>query len=135
MKRSPSVRGGLPSCESLANDVPEAPQIIKAIATAVTCMPGLDSDTLLLKTPHMHALTVGHRKMKLGLVRGVHAHCWCRTVTSIPAWLWTLCTKMPTCQERGACLCNGGSADMGKTNGLLIGFKAHYTEGNTSLIP
>lgn len=45
--------------------MPETPQIIKAIATAFSCMPGLDSDTLLLKTPHMHALTVEHGDIKL----------------------------------------------------------------------
>lgn len=42
----------------LARAAPVAPQTFKA--TAIGCMPELDSKPLLLKIPHEHASTVGH---------------------------------------------------------------------------
>lgn len=63
--RTPSVKTRLPFCELLVRDVPEALQIIKAMASTVSYMPGLDSDTLLLKPPHMHSLAMGHGDIKL----------------------------------------------------------------------
>lgn len=55
----------LPSWEWLAREAPEAPQILKAIADAVGCMPGLEGMTLLLKTPYVHSWSALHRKIKL----------------------------------------------------------------------
>lgn len=56
LNKNLSARGQLPPCELLAREAPEAPQTIKAIATAVGCMPELDN-TQLLKIPHGHVLT------------------------------------------------------------------------------
>lgn len=68
MNENPSARRGLPSGELLTRGVPKAPQIIKAISTAVAvgCMSGLDGKTLLLQTLHVHALAKGFREIKLG---------------------------------------------------------------------
>lgn len=64
--------------------------------------------------------------------RGGHASCrW--TVTNIPAWLWTLHSKIPTHKIARACLCNSGLAVVGKTNIFLIGSKASCTKQDSSL--
>lgn len=80
-----SARDGAPPFELLARKADEVPQILKPIATAAGYM------TLLLKTTHVHALTIytGHRNSKMGLtgtppywtgftvpVRRDHAGCW-----------------------------------------------------------
>lgn len=44
-----------------------SPTNLKAVATALGCIPGQDSKALLLKMLHMYALTVGHREIKLGV--------------------------------------------------------------------
>lgn len=97
----------MPSCVLLARKAPKAPQIIKA--TAGSCTPGQDSKTLLPKISHVRAWTVGHEEIAgtemethtlltgFCSARGDHAGCWWRTVTDIPAWLSSLCAKIPTC--------------------------------------
>lgn len=54
-----------------------------------------------------HALTVGHGNIKLGTptltagfpdARRGQAGCWWRTVTNIPAYLWTFHAEVSTCQ-------------------------------------
>lgn len=60
-----SIRGRFPSYYLLTIEVPEAPIIIKAIVTAIGCMPGLDGKTLLLKT--LHAMIIVEKEIKLGL--------------------------------------------------------------------
>lgn len=58
----PYARGRLLSCELLAREAPEAPQIMKAIATAVGCIPALDGKILLMKTIHVYTMTTGMEK-------------------------------------------------------------------------
>ena len=121
--------GYLPFCESLAREAPETPQIIKAIATAFSCMPGLDSDTLLLKTPHMHALTVEHGDIKL--------HWSDRAVGAAGGELSPAFQLGygPCVLKRQHVRHDVHACAMGKTNSLLNGLKAHYRKGNPSLVP
>lgn len=58
LNENSSARTERPSCELLTRETTEALQIIKAIATAVGCMSGPESKTLLMKTPHVHPLTL-----------------------------------------------------------------------------
>ena len=54
-------------CVLLAMECLEAPQIIKTIATPVSCMPELDYKTLLLKALHMNALAAGQGEINVGV--------------------------------------------------------------------
>lgn len=58
----PCARGRLLSCELLAREAPEAPQIMKAIAIAVGCIPALDGKILLMKTIHVYSMTTEMEK-------------------------------------------------------------------------
>lgn len=93
-------------------------------------MPKQESKTLLLKIP----LTGEHEEGKRKLNWKLHSAGWLsacqssgpcrlwRTVTNIPAWLWTLCAKILTYQVGCVCLCSSGSVIIGETNSPLMGF-------------
>lgn len=63
--KNPSAGGSLLCYRLLTKQAPEGPHIIKAIPTAVSCMPELDRKALLLKTPP--TLVAGQGEVKLGL--------------------------------------------------------------------
>lgn len=65
-----SASSGPPSYELLVRDVFVAGQTretLEGIAAADSCSPKLHGKTGLLRTPYVHALIVGDRKLKLGL--------------------------------------------------------------------
>lgn len=64
LNETPSPKGELPPCKLSARDAPKSPQIIKVTATAVGYMTKLEGKTLLLKTPHARAVTVGNGEAK-----------------------------------------------------------------------
>lgn len=99
-----------------------------------------ENKTLLLKI----TLTEEHGEGKLKLNWKWHpagwlSACWrggvCRlwrTVTNIPAWLWTLCAKILTYQVGCVCLCSNGSVIIGEINSPLVGFKDYQNREFTS---
>lgn len=67
--------------------------------------------------------------------RGDHAGCWWRTVTDIPAWLSSLCAKIPTCQARCACLCNSGQLSWVRRTAFHVDLrKACSKRGHSCLV-
>lgn len=67
LEKNTSARAELSPTVLSAREAPEAPQTIRAAATAVGCMPELDDMTLLLVFLHVRALTVGQEENNLGL--------------------------------------------------------------------
>ena len=98
MNQNPRAKSRLLSCGLLVRKASEAPQIIKANTVAVGGLSELNSKILLLKTPHVCALTAGHGQIKLGneletntlmaafyIVREGLVGCWWRALTILLA--------------------------------------------------
>lgn len=132
LNKIPNAWVGPSPPELLHRGAPEVPQIIKAVATAVSCM----SDPITEDTP---CFDFGHGEVKLGLNWKVVS---CQLAFIVPEGAmqavgeqsptfllgYELCFKILTHKMTCACLCSSGLAVVGKTDILLIGSKAGSTK-------